>query len=319
MLPEKRKRLIIGIISVVVIIIVVLLLGKLSAFIKNKNNKKEEITFNNDSYTEMYDYIGISMDKDGIYKVYGISKDSEKYLDIKTFYEVEDVKKINEKIVLYSDAVNEIRYDKEKDLFYFYELDSYYNKNVKALLTDNYLITMSEENTQYKKYGEDEFTSLEKYNDYLIYKNEIYYVKESSIYIYNIDEKSDIRIVKSDDTEIVKLLQISDNYLFYLKDNVLNAFSFSINFNIELMDLSFYNISSDGFLSFQDGILQNYSVSDRKYTYSYILNNNIENIIYLNNNMFYISYDKNYVIIDIEKGEIWKSLENEYLYLMKVK
>ena len=42
MLPEKRKKLIIGAISVVVIIIVVILLGKISSFIKNRNDENTQ-------------------------------------------------------------------------------------------------------------------------------------------------------------------------------------------------------------------------------------------------------------------------------------
>ena len=70
MLPEKRKKLIIGAISVVVIIIVVILLGKISSFIKNRN---DENTQRNDDYSKMYDYIGVTIDEDNIYKIYGIS------------------------------------------------------------------------------------------------------------------------------------------------------------------------------------------------------------------------------------------------------
>lgn len=88
MLPEKRKKLIIGAISVVVIIIVVILLGKISSFIKNRN---DENTQRNDDYSKMYDYIGVTIDEDNIYKIYGISENDEKYLDVKTFYEVKDM------------------------------------------------------------------------------------------------------------------------------------------------------------------------------------------------------------------------------------
>ena len=42
-------------------------------------------------------------------------------------------------------------------------------------------------------------------------------------------------------------------------------------------------------------------------------------MIYLNNNLYYLSFDENYVIIDMETENIWKNLENDYLYLVKVK
>lgn len=314
MLPEKRKRLIIGAISALVIIVVVILLGKISSFIKNRNT---EITQNNDDYSEIYDYIGVSIDKDGVYKVYGISDSEEKYLGVKTFYEVKDIINIDKKVVLYSDAVNEIRYDLEKDEFYFYELDSFYNKNENVKLTKDYLVVIDDENIKYRKYGIDEFTTLDKYTDYLVGDNKIYYTKNEAIYEYNMATKEE-KIVTMSEKEI-NLLAISDKYLFYLSNDVLNACNLENFSNSSITNATFYGISSDGFLTEKDNILYNYSMSKSNYTYNYYVGSTINKVIYLNNNMFYLSYDENYAIIDIVKGNVWKTLENEYVYLMKVK
>ena len=316
MLPEKRKRLIIGIISFIVIIIVVILLGKISSFIKNKNT---ENTQNNDDYSEIYDYIGVLLDKDGVYKIYGINEKEEKYLGVKTFYDVKDIIKIDKKIVLYSDAVNELRYDLKENEFYFYELDSYYNKNENVKLTTNYLTIINETNIKYRKFGSDQFTILDKYSNYLVGDNKIYYTKDEAIYEYNMATKEEKIVTMYDKESTINMLAVSNKYLFYLSNNALNACNLEKYATSNIANETFYEISGDGFITEKDNILYNYSILKNSYTYQYSVDATINRLIYLSNNMFYLSYDKNYVIIDIEKGNVWKSLENEYLYLMKVK
>lgn len=316
MLPEKRKRLIIGAISALVIVIVVILLGKISSFIKNRNT---ENTPNNDDYSEIYDYIGVSIDKDGVYKVYGISDSEEKYLGVKTFYEVKDIINIDKKVVLYSDAVNEIRYDLEKDEFYFYELDSFYNKNNNIKLTKDYLVVIDDENIKYRKYGEESFTTLDKYTNYLVGNNKIYYTKNEAIYEYNMATKVEKIVTMYEKENTINLLAISDNYLFYLSNNVLNTCNLENFSNSSITNATFYEISSDGFIEEKNNTLYNYSILKNNYTYQFYVDSSINKVIYLKNNIFYLSYDKNYAIIDIAKGNIWKALENEYVYLMKVK
>ena len=140
MLPEKKKRLIIGIIATFAIIIIVILLALLSNYIKSRHENQNHER-RNDAYPEKYEYFGITMDKDGIYKLYGISGDEEEYLNVRTFYNVEDMIIKNNKLVIYSDAVNELRYDKKTKEFYFYEIDSNYSNKYKVLLSKDYIVT----------------------------------------------------------------------------------------------------------------------------------------------------------------------------------
>ena len=65
--------------------------------------------------------------------------------------------------------------------------------------------------------------------------------------------------------------------------------------------------------------LNNYSISKGEYTYSYDMEGEINNIIYLDNSIFYLSYENNYVIIDMKSSKVWKNLNNDYIYLMKVR
>ena len=315
MLPEKRKRLIIGIISIIVIIIVVILLGKISSFIKNRNDENVQ---RNDDYSEIYDYIGVTIDEDNIYKIYGINEDEEKYLDVKTFYEVKDMINIDKKIVLYSDAVNELRYDNKKKEFYFYELDEFYNKYDNVKLTHDYMVISDDEKVSYRKYGSDTIEKVEQTNEYLVHNNKLYYAIDESIYEYDMTSKKKKMIAMYEKNDNVELVDVSDKYLFYLKNDELNACSLEKFANYDLSPLSFYSISNDGFITLENKVLKNYSISRGEYLYDYFVSGNINNLFYLDNNNFYLSFDDNYVIIDMKSSKVWKNLSNKYIYLMKV-
>lgn len=315
MLPEKRKRLIIGAIALIVIIIVVILLDKISSFIKNRNNVNEK---RNDDYSEIYDYIGITVDEDNIYKVYGINENEEKYLDIKTFYEVKDITNINNKIVLYSDAVNEIRYDNKNNEFYFYELDSNYIQSDFVLLSKEYIYLSSNNKLLFRKYGSENTNELEVSGKFLEKNNKIYYLKDNTLYEYDVTIKRDRIVSKYDVFDNIELLSISNNYLFYTQNNALNAYNLEGFTNINLGEMKFYEISNDGFITYENNKILNYSFKEETFTKEYEVSN-IKKIIYLGNNNIYLNFDNNYVIINMQTLKTWKSLENEYIYLMKVK
>lgn len=315
MLPEKRKRLIIGAIALIVIIIVVILLGKISSFIKNRNNVNEK---RNDDYSEIYDYIGITVDEDNVYKVYGINENEEKYLDIKTFYEVKDITNINNKIVLYSDAVNEIRYDNKNNEFYFYELDSNYIQSDFVLLSKEYIYLSSDNKLLFRKYGSENTNELDVSGKFLEKNNKIYYLKDNTLYEYDVTIKRNRIVSKYDVFDNIELLSISNNYLFYTQNNALNAYNLEGFTNINLGEMKFYEISNDGFITYENNKILNYSFKEETFTKEYEVSN-IKKIIYLGNNNIYLNFDNNYVIINMQTLKTWKSLENEYIYLMKVK
>ena len=116
MLPEKRKKLIITSISIIVMIFVIIGIAKLSSYIKRMNTPVQDLK-NNDTYPSKYQYYGFSKDQDNIYKLYGIMGKDETYLNLRTFYNIKDYTLRNNKLVIYSDAINEIRYDSKEDEF----------------------------------------------------------------------------------------------------------------------------------------------------------------------------------------------------------
>ena len=148
MLPEKKKRLIIALISVVIIIITVFAIYELSSYIRSRNNNTTIEERNNDEYPSDYSYIGVLKDKDNIYKLYGIKDKEEKYLNVRTFYDIKSFELLNDKLMIYSDATNEVRYDKK--------LDEYLEKKAKAKFNND--ITKSVED--YKVFYENAYKKI---------------------------------------------------------------------------------------------------------------------------------------------------------------
>ncbi len=316
MLPEKRKNLIIAIVSIIVIAIVVIMIALLSKYIKDLNR---ENTPQDDNYTNIYDYIGITKDEDGIYKIYGINQNAETYLNLKTFYDIKDVLSINNRVVLYSDATNEIRYDKEKDEFYFYELDSYYAKAEKVNLTSDYVVMKKDSTLHYWEYGSEKKKNIDKVDDFLAINNKIYYLKNSEINVYDIKKNTTKLISVFDNYEEVNLLYVNNSYLYYMRSNMLYACNVN-NLDCKNLDyILFLAPSKDGVITYSENTLKNYNIIKKKNVNEYELNGKLNKMIYLNNNLYYLSFEKNYVIIDMETENIWKNLENDYLYLVKVK
>ena len=216
MLPEKKKRLIIGIIATFAIIIIVILLALLSNYIKSRHENQNHER-RNDAYPEKYEYFGITMDKDGIYKLYGISGDEEEYLNVRTFYNVEDMIDKDGKLVIYSDAVNELRYDKKTKEFYFYEIDSNYSNKYKVLLSKDYIVTKEDKIINYRKYNNKEIKNITNEAidyEFLLYNNKVYYVSEDGIYEFNLNNEKTNKITDKTLEDQVKLISVNNKYVY---------------------------------------------------------------------------------------------------------
>lgn len=314
MLPEKKKRLIIGIIAIIVCIIVVLGLWKLSSFIKDKNKTRD-----NTDYSEFYSYFGILKDIDGIYRVYGISDNEEIYLGIKTFYEVQDILVKDKKLIIYSDAVNELRYDKDNNEYYFYELDSYYNNKESIKLSNDYMTTYKDSNLNIWKYDSKDKNTLSSIEDYLVFNNMLYYVKDNGIYEYNLDTKESKTLVESDFA--LTLVSVNDEYLYYKDGALLHSCKLSntVRYTIsELVKGEYLATTDTGILLSYEGKVKNYDINNKRLINELEFDQDIESVYKIKNSLFYFKFSNNYVIIDIDKGEIVSNLENDYLYLVGV-
>ena len=328
MLPEKKKRLIIAGIALVLIIITVFLLGKLSSYIKSKNDNNVTKERRNDDYPEKYDYYGILKDEDGIYKIYGIGE-TEEYLNVRTFYNIQDYITKDNKLVLFSDATNELRYDSKKDEFYFYELDSSYSNKEIYSLSDNYIIINALNKVSYKKFNEEEtvlITDELKNENVLVRDNKVYYLKKDGIYEYNLDTKENKCIIN--DEGDISIINVLGDYIYINKDGEELIYKISSALKILLSnyikeEYSIVNLTDAGIVIKQDGQLKIFSFITNK-----ILNDTFDlegynntYSLYLGNDLYYMNLElnnnKKHIIIDMSSKKIIKEFKENYLYIWR--
>lgn len=328
MLPEKKKRLIIAGIALVLIIITVFLLGKLSSYIKSKNDNNVTKERRNDDYPDKYDYYGILKDEDGIYKIYGIGE-TEEYLNVRTFYNIQDYITKDNKLLLFSDATNELRYDSKKDEFYFYELDSSYSNKEIYSLSDNYIIINALKKVSYKKFNEEEtilITDELKNENVLVRDNKVYYLKKDGIYEYNLDTKENKCIIN--DEGDISIINVLGDYIYINKDGEELIYKISSALKIVLSDYikeeySIVNLTDAGVVIKQDGQLKIFSFITNK-----ILNDTFDlegynntYSLYLGNDLYYMNLElnnnKKHIIIDMSSKKIIKEFKENYLYIWR--
>lgn len=328
MLPEKKKRLIIAGIALVLIIITVFLLGKLSSYIKSKNDNNVTKERRNDDYPDKYDYYGILKDEDGIYKIYGIGE-TEEYLNVRTFYNIQDYITKDNKLLLFSDATNELRYDSKKDEFYFYELDSSYSNKEIYSLSDNYIIINALKKVSYKKFNEEEtilITDELKNENVLVRDNKVYYLKKDGIYEYNLDTKENKCIIN--DEGDISIINVLGDYIYINKDGEELIYKISSALKIVLSnyikeEYSIVNLTDAGIVIKQDGQLKIFSFITNK-----ILNDTFDlegynntYSLYLGNDLYYMNLElnnnKKHIIIDMSSKKIIKEFKENYLYIWR--
>lgn len=328
MLPEKKKRLIIAGIALVLIIITVFLLGKLSSYIKSKNDNNVTKERRNDDYPDKYEYYGILKDEDGIYKIYGIGE-TEEYLNVRTFYNIQDYITKDNKLVLFSDATNELRYDSKKDEFYFYELDSSYSNKEIYSLSDNYIIINALNKVSYKKFNEEEtilITDELKNENVLVRDNKVYYLKKDGIYEYNLDTKENKCIIN--DEGDISIINVLGDYIYINKDGEELIYKISSALKIVLSnyikeEYSIVNLTDAGIVIKQDGQLKIFSFITNK-----ILNDTFDlegynntYSLYLGNDLYYMNLElnnnKKHIIIDMSSKKIIKEFKENYLYIWR--
>lgn len=340
MLPERKKKLIISIISIIVLIGLIFGISFLSSYIKEKNHVDER---DNDNYPEKYKYIGIILDDEGVYRLFGLDENYvEISLNVHTFYKVQDLKFENNRIVLFSDAVNELRYEKEKQEFYFYDLNSYYNKRVEVKLAKDYLIFINEKTITYQDLVNNKNITNNITNaslgNVLVQDNYVYYVLDGGIYRYDLDKEEKILVVYPGlITGNLDILNLYDNYLIYSVNNDLRIYDIEKNTSINLSSkLHEINVDDFKFIDINNAYviyminddeeyhLKEYSISQDKFLdYDYNLGNEyVLDSSMLDNNLFYMRLTDGdnirFVLVDLASKKVISELENEYLYLIKV-
>lgn len=329
MLPESRKKLIISVISIIVIIIVVFLIAKLSAFIKSKNTTEPVDT--NDDYANLYDYYGFMKDSDSVYHLYGLKDGEEMSLDLKTFYDIQDIIVKDNHLIIYSDALNEIRYNKNNKAFHFYELNSSYSSKYKIKIASKYLITYKDNTLAYLNYTDDltnEIKIAASVSDYLVTENMVYYVQNGSLYSFDLTSFENTLINNFHNEVMIK--EITDKKIYYELADQLYFIDTDSKVITKLEDIvkddkiTFIVANSDGFIYKVDNILKSYSI--KTYSSNVIAQNFTSEILTIENisdNEYLMSLKEEYsdeiknVIINFDTDKITE-LTNNYVTIKKV-
>ena len=340
MLPDKRKKLIITSISIIVMIFVIIGIAKLSSYIKRMNTPVQDLK-NNDTYPSKYQYYGFSKDQDNIYKLYGIMGKDETYLNLRTFYNIKDYTLRNNKLVIYSDAINEIRYDSKEDEFYFYELDSFYSKDYTVRVTDKFFVKVGPNNMYYKLYNEEDDREIESKkvdSKILINDNVIYYVVSDGVYAYNVESHEKKLVVPIGIDSTVKLLNNAGDYMYFESGEYLYSYNMKTGLMTDVLkniidydEVTFVDTTVSGFLFLtkdknDDYVLKEYNSVGYKVidTFEYKLNDEV--ITYskkMDKNLYYMKLKNSeniekYVIIDVLKKEVVKEFSNNYDLVVRV-
>lgn len=332
MLPEKRKNLIIGGIALVVLIIVIILIWAISSFIKNRY--KENMGYSNDLYMDKYEYLAIVKDDEDINKVYGYNEVG-RYLNVRSFYDVLDITWEDNKLRLFSDAVNELRYDSNKDTYYFYELDRFYSNSFDVLLSKDYIVISNGMSISYWDYGnrdgEMQITNKLVSNKVMVVDNIVYYYISDGIYQYDMDSKNNKRIVPVGENSKLELLNCDKYYLAFLSNGELFMYNIKLDVLVKvdkLKDFKYIDNTKDGFI-----YLENIDNKNILKYYSLEKNDIIDKKIFLGKEMIVSSKrlsDDTYfmilssdnknrsVIVSIEKEKVIREFDEDVMKLVKV-
>ena len=200
MLPGKRKSLIIWIVSIIGIILVIFAMYNFSKFMRNRGPQESEII--DDAYVEDYLYYGFAIDEDGNYQLMGLNNNfEEEKLGLRSFYAMSNMYYYDDHIILYTDAINQINYNKEENKYFFYEIDSFYNNATDVIVTDLYYVFYTSATLEYCSI--DNCNRIQIVDDLvddiiLLNENAVFYQRSDGVYMYDFNtQKSKIVMLPS--------------------------------------------------------------------------------------------------------------------------
>ena len=231
MLPSRRKKLIIIVLSV-------LLLGGFiwGIYFLTKMIKTQEVVFKSDAYPTDVMYIGITYDEANDYRTLTMLDADFKKTDysLNTFYEVRDYHVVDHRLVVYSDAINEVAYNMKDDVFSFNEIDSFYSNTVDIKIGDHYLVYFTGSNLEYRAYNTTEKSKSKVIAEGVedkriaVVQDTVFYRDFEGIVAYDMQTGTKTTVVPTaaafypyivDSTELYILVKSFDRYAMYSLQN----------------------------------------------------------------------------------------------------
>ena len=340
MLPEKRKELIIWIVSIIGVILVIIIMYNFSKFMRDLSaqNNPEEIIYD-DPYPSEYVYYGFMIDDDGNYQLMGFDNEfNETELGLRTFYAMDNLYYYDNHLVLYSDAINQINYNEEEEKFSFYEQNPFFSNSIDVTITPDYYVFVNNNRLEYCVSPECidriEISNYLRSTRIFNVNNKIYYQLSDGLYEYDLSIGNGDLIVNNSRSTL-EFLAINDNYLIFsvegnywtynLNNNISGNITEYINLETELqfvclgnnslyletIDEAGNNVIID-FSLLEMAVNDFYNIGNEKVNYSFSLS---DDIVYAS----LIDEDnERYVIMNMEEQEIIKELDNPYVVIREV-
>lgn len=339
MLPEKKKILISGTIAIVALIGVVLVIYFITAVIKKKNTE----VFISDPYPKEYVYLGVRYDAANGYEVILPMKSDfthEKGI-VRSFEKIKDAKVVDNRLVIFSDLINEVAYNKKDGTFFLREINSYSNKEIETLkLTNNYFAYLDVSGAlEYQDYAgtlasDPKLITVGVTDKNIAVRRDVVYYKTSEgILEYNL-ETEEKRIIVADNGElnpvIVKynfyyiLLNSSKGFIVY---DLRNDKQFVVNDTLsKIIDINSLYARGFSYTKYNPYRLISYNmVIDDFESVAYAIPAG-----YVLNNMYYINdvncymdlidgkNEHKYMVMNVKTMEIVATLDGPYEHIYKV-
>ncbi len=341
MLPDRKRMLKLWGIGIACLLVVIIGISLLTKYIKSDKT----VIFVSDPYPEDYVYMGVQYLEDSQYEVISVLNPDFTKSDksVNSYFKIEDLTVIDNKLVIYSDAINELAYESEEDRLFLSEVNSFYDPSVQVALAHDYIVYVTKDNSIYcRKYSlkDEEESVLVASNltnkNIKVVGNIVYYRDFEGIVAYNLDEGTVVTIVPTDDNFSPYIEGGNNDYLLLRNGDVLFLYGF-VNGQISYLsekvkvkeDYKYLSLYNHGFLySMQNPrYLIAYSTFFDKLEYSpYIIPDDLtiassycfdEAICYLD----FVDYSNNhtYKIFDFKDNKTLATLEEGFQYIVKVK
>jgi len=231
----------------------------------------------------------------------------------------------------FADALNELRYNKKNNEFYLQELNSFYSNSYDINLTDSSIILRTKQSISYFNFDktineETQISNTLKSNEFLEDKNKVYYVLDDGIHEYDITTKEERLFLNIGTDENVTFLDKCEDILYFKSNGELFLYNDHFKDTLKLSDyinegFTFMNGTKNGFLYItEDNKIKEFdAIKKAANDYIYDFGSKIVYSKNIKDNIYFMKDEdnKNY-IIDVENKNIIKTLNNDYLYIVKV-
>lgn len=337
MLPEKKKKLIITGLALIALIIVIILMYNLGKYMQEKSKINED-TIIDDAYPNNYPYYGFLFDEDGNYQLMGLDSNFEETkLNLRSFYKMDNLYYYNDHLVLYTDAINQVNYNKEDEEYFFFEQNPFYSNDTEVYITEeNYIFNDGEKLEYCPKDNCTNVVISDSISDYVTLLNDevIFYEEDDTIKSYDM-KVSEVKTI--DTASDIQLLALNDKYVVYFKNmsiyvyDLLDGYATDIGASIlnDNTEFTFLALQNDGIIyetkdDLGNNIIKTYYMplsTTLKNTYN-LAKEELNSCYPITDTLLYaelvLDNRIRYVIMDMENQEIIKEFSNPYVVLIGV-